>query len=98
MMKDDNTLNISVEMVDSISDVVNDSMTFGDAIEAMKHGKRVARKGWNGKGMYIYITEGYRINLDSLPVAGILTNPSCEPVLLSISVVLLIDGLLLSSL
>lgn len=69
MMKDNNTLNTSDEMVDSTSDIVNGSMTFGDAIEAMKHGKRVARKGWNGKGMYIYITEGYRINLDRLPVA-----------------------------
>ena len=26
-------------------------MDFGKAIEALKHGKRVARKGWNGKGM-----------------------------------------------
>lgn len=25
-------------------------MTFGDAIEALKQGKRVTRKGWNGKG------------------------------------------------
>lgn len=68
MMKDDNNLNISVEMMGLTSDVINDGMTFGDAIEAMKQGKHVARKGWNGKGMYIYITEGYRINLDSLPV------------------------------
>jgi hypothetical protein len=28
-------------------------MTFGAAIEAMKHGKKVARVGWNGKGMWI---------------------------------------------
>jgi hypothetical protein len=27
--------------------------TFGMAIEALKHGKRVARKGWNGKGMWL---------------------------------------------
>ena len=26
-------------------------MTFGDAIEALKQGKRVARSGWNGKGI-----------------------------------------------
>lgn len=31
------------------------SMTFGDALEAMKDGKRVARDGWNGKGMYIFL-------------------------------------------
>lgn len=31
-----------------------DGLTFGLAIEAMKMGKCVARKGWNGKGMFIY--------------------------------------------
>jgi len=28
-------------------------MTFGDAVAAMKSGKRVARDGWNGKGMWL---------------------------------------------
>ena len=32
-----------------------DSMAFGDALEAMKQGERVARHGWNGKDMYIFI-------------------------------------------
>lgn len=31
------------------------SMPFGDALEAMKDGKRVAREGWNDKGMYIFL-------------------------------------------
>ena len=30
-------------------------MDFGDAIRALKHGKRVARIGWNGKGMYLWL-------------------------------------------
>ena len=30
-------------------------LTFGLAIEAMKAGKRVARAGWNGKGMYLWL-------------------------------------------
>lgn len=30
-----------------------DSMPFGLAIEAMKKGKKVKRKGWNGKNQYI---------------------------------------------
>jgi len=29
-------------------------LTFGQAILAMKQGKKVAREGWNGKGMYAY--------------------------------------------
>lgn len=28
-------------------------MDFGEAIEAMKNGKRVGRSGWNGKNQYI---------------------------------------------
>ena len=30
-------------------------MNFGEALEALKAGKKVARAGWNGKGMYIYL-------------------------------------------
>lgn len=34
-------------------------MNFGQAIEALKAGKRVAREGWNGKGMFLYyVPEG----------------------------------------
>ena len=32
-------------------------MNFGHAIEALKSGKRVARKGWNGKGMFLFLAE-----------------------------------------
>ena len=35
-------------------------MTFGEAIEALKPGKRVARKGWNGKGMCLQYNVGTR--------------------------------------
>lgn len=31
-------------------------MTFEQALEAVKEGKKVARKGWNGKGMFIFMT------------------------------------------
>ena len=33
-------------------------MTFGMAIEALKLGNRVARKGWNGKGMWLSYSPG----------------------------------------
>lgn len=29
-------------------------MNFGDALAALKQGARVARHGWNGKGMFVY--------------------------------------------
>jgi hypothetical protein len=31
-------------------------MDFGDAIRALKDGKRVARAGWNGKGMWLSLS------------------------------------------
>jgi len=29
-------------------------MNFGNAIDALKDGDRVSRKGWNGAGMFVY--------------------------------------------
>lgn len=34
-----------------------DGMTFGQAIEALKAGQKVARVGWNGKGMFVYYVQ-----------------------------------------
>ena len=41
-----------------------DGMTFGMAIEAMKRGKKVARKGWNGKGMYLWLLPSAEVKKD----------------------------------
>ena len=30
-------------------------LTFGEAIEALKAGRKVCRDGWNGKGMYLWL-------------------------------------------
>lgn len=43
-----------------------DNMNFGLAIEAMKKGKKVARKGWNGKGMFIYLVEGSNVGAEMI--------------------------------
>ncbi|TMR25710.1 DUF2829 domain-containing protein [Nonomuraea zeae] len=29
-------------------------MKFGDALNALKAGRRLARAGWNGKGMWVF--------------------------------------------
>lgn len=34
----------------------NEIMDFGDAIRALKQGKKVAREGWNGKGMWLSLS------------------------------------------
>lgn len=39
-------------------------MTFGDALSALKEGKRVSRDGWNGKGMWLFLVEGYQVGYD----------------------------------
>lgn len=33
-------------------------LTFGIALELLKKGCRVAREGWNGKGMYLFLANG----------------------------------------
>jgi hypothetical protein len=43
------------------------SMTFSQAIECLKNGMRVARIGWNGKGMFIYMTVGNTVSKDFIP-------------------------------
>ena len=35
-----------------------EAMTFGLAIEALKKGHKVARRGWNGKGMWLVLVPG----------------------------------------
>jgi hypothetical protein len=37
------------------------NMNFGQAIEALKEGKKVAREGWNGKGMFLILNGGYSV-------------------------------------
>lgn len=41
-------------------------MDFGKALEALHHGKKLARKGWNGKDMFIYFERGTLITRDKI--------------------------------
>ena len=42
----------------------NGCLTFGMAIEAMKRGKKVYRKGWNGKGMFLWLKPSTQIKAE----------------------------------
>lgn len=42
-------------------------MNFGQAIEALKQGKLIQRKGWNGKGMFVMKQIPAEIGLDIIP-------------------------------
>lgn len=59
-----------------------EAMTFGLAIEALKKGLRVARSGWNGKGMYLVLVTGGTVEhplvesgaeVEALPAIGMWT-------------------------
>lgn len=40
-------------------------LDIGEAVRAMKRGERVARAGWNGKGMWLAMTPGSTFKADS---------------------------------
>ena len=48
-----------------------EDMTFGLAIEALKAGKKVARAGWNGKGMFLFLVPGSTFKVNRPPLMGI---------------------------
>lgn len=49
----------------------NPGMTFGQALELLKAGGRVARAGWNGKGMFIFLVPGSTFKVNRPPLLGI---------------------------
>ena len=70
---------MTTEEVQNLANVLNDEygitaeekvaqtetgMTFGGAIAALKQGKKVARQGWNGKGMWLWLKEGTMVKSD----------------------------------
>ena len=61
-----------LERVPAVLKAPTTGMTFGLAIEALKAGKRVARAGWNGKGMWLaYVSEvGYGVGLKVIAPCG----------------------------
>lgn len=46
-------------------------MDFGQALSNLKAGKRVAREGWNGKDMFIYLVPGSKFVVNRAPLLGI---------------------------
>jgi hypothetical protein len=42
-------------------------MTIGEAVDAMRHGDKVARAGWNGKNMWLALQEPDKHSKMTLP-------------------------------
>ena len=53
-----------------------DGMSFGLAIEAAKKGKKIARRGWNGKGQYVELAT----NISYIAPDGAVVNPDHEAI------------------
>lgn len=49
-------------------------MNFGQAIQALKEGKKVARAGWNGKGMWIVLMPSLKLPPHSTQEPGAKVN------------------------
>ena len=47
------------------------ALNFGDALHMLKLGKKVARAGWNGKGMFLFIVPGSTFKVSRPPLLGI---------------------------
>lgn len=47
-------------------------MNFSDALNFIKQGRRVARAGWNGKGMFIFLVPGSTFKVNREPLLSIL--------------------------
>lgn len=45
----------------------NQLVSFGEATKALKDGKRVQRKGWNGKGLFIFMQIPSQVDIEIVP-------------------------------
>jgi hypothetical protein len=76
--------NIDKELMYVVSDVVEKSKPvetkrarkvenfgFGNAIKYLKDGKKVARTGWNGKGMFLFLVNSSNFVVSRPPLLGI---------------------------
>ena len=43
-------------------------MNFSEALTVLKAGKRIAREGWNGKGMFVFLVAGSTFKVSRAPL------------------------------
>ncbi len=47
------------------------SLDFSQVLLHIKAGQKVARAGWNGKGMFVFLVPGSTFNVNRAPLLGI---------------------------
>lgn len=50
---------------------MDEDKDFGSALQALKNGCRLARRGWNGKGMFIFLVGGSTFKVNREPLLSI---------------------------
>lgn len=48
-----------------------ETFDFSEALQRLKDGRRVARSGWNGKGMFLFLVPGSTFTVNRPPLLGI---------------------------
>ena len=56
--------------IDSIPEKLTKKFDFSETLKYLKQGKKMARIGWNGKGMFLVINNGYSIDIDNVKDIG----------------------------
>lgn len=46
-------------------------MNFSEALDKIKEGKKLTRKNWNGKGMFVYLVHGSEFEVNRAPLNAI---------------------------
>ena len=49
-------------------------MNYSGALKELKNGNKVAREGWNGKGMFIFLVPGSTFKVNRAPLNTIYTE------------------------
>lgn len=57
---------------DAKTKMLDEPFCFSKALLAVKQGHRVARAGWNGKGMFIFLVPGSTFTVNREPLLSIL--------------------------
>lgn len=47
---------------------IKTELNFGQAVHAAKQGKKIARSGWNGKGMFAFLVQGSAFQVNRPPL------------------------------
>jgi hypothetical protein len=50
---------------------MKEEFNFGEALAKLKAGAKVARQGWNGKGMFLFLVPGSQFEVNRPPLLGI---------------------------